>query len=138
MEPVESGGIDPQFPSGPWRGYYLYRNGPDRHRMDLRLRFAGGRIDGHGIDDIAPFEIHGSYDADTLDVTFIKVYPTHTVDYRGWRDTRGIWGTWSIGPHATGGFLIWPGETGEGAIERAQESLDAPAPAGFGPGANRS
>ncbi len=117
---------DTTFPSGPWLGYYTYGEARDRHRMDLDLRFRDGLVDGAGIDDIAPFRIRGHYDRDTLVVTWHKTYASHDVWYRGFREGRGIWGTWEIGSHSRGGFMIWPKGIGESHAEHAEAADDAP------------
>jgi len=49
------------------------------------------------------------------------------VYYRGFREGKGIWGTWEIGIFAHGGFHIWPkGEHDEEAMTAAAEA-SAPA-----------
>lgn len=102
------------FPSGPWTGFYTYSVAPGRHRMDLVLQFHEGRVTGQGSDDIGPFLISGSYDVKELEVTWWKTYPgSHRVWYRGFREGRGIWGTWEIPPSGKGGFRIWPKGIGE-------------------------
>ena len=42
---------------------------------------------------------------------------SHEVFYRGFREGKGIWGTWEIGGGlwGRGGFHIWPKAAGEGA-----------------------
>src|SRR5688572_13115284 len=60
---------DTLFPSGPWTGYYVHHHSPERHRMDLDLRFADGLVDGTGTDDVGRFVIRGHYDRETLVVT---------------------------------------------------------------------
>jgi hypothetical protein len=110
------------FPSGPWTGFYNYRGGGDRHRMDLSLTFTNARIVGVGNDDVGRFCISGGYDAITGDCFWTKDYVgSHTVHYRGFREGKGIWGLWEIF-FFTGGFHIWPldeehGETEQLAIE---------------------
>lgn len=116
------------FPSGPWTGFYTYRNPQDRHRMDLALTFAHGRLTGGGTDDVGPFTIRGGYDPGSLEVTWVKAYATHTVDYRGWREGKGIWGRWTIGAFASGGFMIWPQGQGATEAEVVREALEVEAP----------
>ncbi len=140
MKPEETVAADDTlFPSGPWMGYYLYGDARDRHRMDLDLRFREGFVDGTGIDDIAPFTIRGYYDARTFEVTWHKKYATHDVWYRGFREGRGIWGTWEIGEHSRGGFMIWPRGMGASETAHAETEADVPvdAVAPAGPGAPR-
>jgi hypothetical protein len=113
------------FPSGPWVGFYNYAPG-DRHGMDLHLTFANGVLTGDGIDDIARFLIRGRYDAAALECHWTKTYPgSHDVYYRGFREGKGIWGTWEIGPFAHGGFHIWPKGMAEGEHETAREAAPA-------------
>lgn len=111
------------FPSGPWTGFYNYRPGGTRHHMDLDLKFESGIVTGTGRDDVGRFFIDGVYNAETLECTWVKTYPgSHEVYYRGFREGRGIWGTWEINAHNHGGFHIWPRGAGanEPAIEQAQ------------------
>ena len=46
----------------------------------------------------------------------------HDVFYRGFREGKGIWGTWEISNLSHGGFHIWPRHAGEG--EKCSESLE--------------
>src|SRR3954465_14236231 len=106
---------DGPIPSGPWHGFYPYRVLTSRHRMDLRLDFKAGRINGDGIDDIGRFAIDGSYDPESLRCTWRKSYlGAHTVLYDGCYDMGSIYGGWTIPPASKGGFRIWPGARGEG------------------------
>jgi hypothetical protein len=120
---------EPLFPSGPWTGFYNYRPGT-RHRMDLHLTFANGLLNGDGSDDIGPFLIKGRYDEKTRECYWTKTYlGAHDVFYKGFREGKGIWGTWEITILDHGGFHIWPRRAGEGE-ERAetavkQEPVDA-------------
>ena len=45
--------------------------------------------------------------------------------YRGFREGKGIWGTWEITIQYHGGFHIWPlgEEEGERAYEEAEEEV---------------
>lgn len=77
--------------------------------MQLRLKFADSLVTGTGIDDIAPFHIRGTCDAVNLECYWLKTYPgSHDVAYRGFREGKGIWGTWNIRHLSQGGFHIWP------------------------------
>ena len=115
-----------QFPSGPWVGFYNYTP-RDRHRMDLHLEFAAGRISGDGNDDVGRFLIRGSYDTADGECYWTKTYPgAHDVFYRGFREGKGIWGTWEIGILAHGGFHIWP--KGEQDAETQVDSAETAAP----------
>ena len=118
---------DDLFPSGPWTGFYNYQPG-DRHRMDLHLTFANGQMTGDGNDDIGRFRIKGRYDATTRECHWTKSYlGAHDVFYRGFREGKGIWGTWEINVFARGGFHIWPKQAGEGEAEaeRQKEPVEA-------------
>jgi hypothetical protein len=110
------------FPSGPWVGFYNYRP-TDRHRMDLYLNFKSGAMTGDGNDDVGPFLIRGRYDADSHECYWTKTYlGAHDVFYRGFREGKGIWGTWAIGTDSHGGFHIWPrGLSNGGKEERSTE-----------------
>jgi hypothetical protein len=114
------------FPSGPWTGFYNYRPG-DRHRMDLRLTFANGNMNGDGVDDVGRFLIKGRYDAASRECYWTKSYlGAHDVFYRGFREGKGIWGTWEIAVHEHGGFHIWPRQAGEGEERAHKAALDEP------------
>ena len=105
---------DSLFPSGPWTGFYNYEPG-ERHRMDLELTFAHGTMTGNGRDTVGEFLIKGKYDATTLECYWTKRYiGAHDVFYRGFREGKGIWGTWEITIRDHGGFHIWPLEAGAG------------------------
>ena len=100
---------NPEFPSGPWTGFFNYEAGGQRHRMDLSLSFESGRIAGAGADGVGRFLIRGRYDAAARECWWTKTYPaSHDVAYHGFREGRGIWGTWEIAGTWRGGFHIWP------------------------------
>ena len=108
---------DELFPSGPWVGFYNYRPG-DRHRMDLDLAFANGNMSGEGNDDVGRFLIKGRYDPSGGECHWTKSYlGAHQVFYRGFREGKGIWGTWEISLFGHGGFKIWPRTAGEADIQ---------------------
>ncbi len=114
------------FPSGPWVGFYNYQPG-DRHRMDLNLTFAGGQMMGDGNDDIGRFHINGRYDAPTRECHWTKTYVgAHDVFYRGFREGKGIWGTWEIAQYSHGGFHIWPRAAGEGSADSESAAREQP------------
>ncbi len=116
----------PLFPSGPWTGFYNYQPG-DRHRMELQLEFANGSLTGDGIDDIGKFAIKGRYDTASAECYWTKTYlGRHDVFYRGFREGKGIWGTWEIGLFARGGFHIWPRRAGEGEADTEQAEVSEP------------
>jgi hypothetical protein len=101
------------YPSGPWVGFYNYQPG-DRHRMQLHLTFANGVMSGDGNDDIGRFLIKGRYDCSSAECYWTKSYlGSHDVFYRGFREGKGIWGTWEIGILNHGGFHIWPKQAGD-------------------------
>jgi hypothetical protein len=112
---------DELFPSGPWRGFYNYAPG-DRHRMDLQLTFAHGKLSGDGNDDVGVFTVKGQYNSAERECWWTKTYPgSHDVYYRGFREGKGIWGTWEISVFAQGGFHIWPRQAGEEEIDSATQ-----------------
>lgn len=80
---------------------------------------------GEGTDDIGAFLIKGRYDSATLECHWTKTYVgAHDVFYKGFREGKGIWGTWEIGLFGRGGFRIWPRGAGEGEeqSERVEQS----------------
>jgi hypothetical protein len=88
--------------------------------MDLLLTFANGNMSGDGVDDVGQFLIKGRYDAASRECYWTKTYVgAHDVFYRGFREGKGIWGTWEIAAWSHGGFHIWPRQAGEGE-ERAE------------------
>ena len=92
--------------------------------MDLSLTFANGSISGEGIDAIGRFNIKGRYDTENRECYWTKTYlGAHDVFYRGFREGKGIWGTWETGPHWHGGFHIWPRQ--EGDLEQVAASVPA-------------
>jgi len=93
--------------------------------MDLRLTFANGLLRGDGSDDVGRFLIKGRYDASTRECYWTKSYlGAHDVYYRGFREGKGIWGTWEITIRTHGGFHIWPRRAGEGE-EQTQVAAEA-------------
>jgi hypothetical protein len=115
------------FPSGPWTGFYNY-SPKDKHRMDLDLTFVSGRMTGVGNDNVGRFKIQGYYDAASLECSWTKSYiGAHSVFYRGFREGKGIWGTWEITLQTHGGFHIWPKQAGEGEGENITAEKEQPA-----------
>jgi hypothetical protein len=115
---------DGLFPSGQWVGYYNYPGLSRRYMMDLILEFADGRITGEGHDGIGAFVILGNYSTETRECSWDKTYVArHTVKYKGFRENKGIWGTWLISAFSNGGFHIWP--LSEGAALAATEAEDS-------------
>ena len=114
------------FPSGPWIGFYTYASPQDKHRQDFQLSFENGRMDGSGSDDIGFFILRGTYNEDSLEAKWLKTYPgSHDVDYRGFREGKGIYGQWTIGG-SSGGFMIWPKGKGDGMSESVGETVEEP------------
>ena len=118
---------DEDFPSGHWTGFFNYFNFPGKWRTDLRLDFIKGRMTGDGVDSVGPFIVAGSYDGVSRECHWTKTYvAAHDVFYTGFREGKGIWGTWEITENGTslrGGFQIWPVGSEEGdysAIEAEQ------------------
>ena len=67
-----------------------------------------------GSDDVGNFRIRGRYDPSAGECYWTKSYiRAHEVFYRGFREGKGIWGTWEITVRDHGGFHIWPRRTGE-------------------------
>ena len=82
--------------------------------MQLHLTFANGIISGDGNDDLGRFFIKGRFDSSQAECHWTKTYVgAHDVFYRGFREGKGIWGTWEIGNFAHGGFHIWPKRAGD-------------------------
>ena len=100
--------------------------------MELTLTFASGRLTGEGLDGIGPFAVKGGYDAVARECYWTKTYlGAHSVYYRGYREGKGIWGSWEINVRCHGGFHIWPRAEGLGeteAEENAEPVADAIAP----------
>jgi hypothetical protein len=83
-----------------------------------------GSISGDGIDDIAPFTIHGVFDTASNAASWTKAYlGMHSVEYRGLYDLRSICGTWIL-DRFTGNFWIWPDGIAEG--EQLEVELELP------------
>ena len=115
------------FPSGPWVGFYNY-SPKDKHHMDLNLAFAEGKVAGDGNDDVGRFIIKGQYDTAAVECSWTKTYlGGHDVAYRGFREDKGIWGTWEISLFAHGGFHIWPRQLGDGETQKAEAGKEEPA-----------
>lgn len=95
--------------------------------MELYLTFAGGRLSGDGTDDVGPFLIRGRYDSTSRECYWTKSYVgRHDVFYRGFREGKGIWGTWEITIQDHGGFHIWPRQVGAGEIQVESEEVNEP------------
>jgi len=95
------------FPSSPWTGFFQVSG--RRIPEDLELTFDGGVIRGSGWDRHGDFGIKGCYDLESREVRWTKKYATgRKVLYRGFREGRGIWGTWREDAQKHAGFLVWP------------------------------
>jgi hypothetical protein len=115
---------DSRFPSGKWIGFFLDRRIPGRHSMELTLTFSVGTMTGDGRDRVGTFTIDGKYEVADGKCEFVKRYvKAHAIDYRGFNEGKGIWGTWELrqlGFVFTGGFHIWP----EGMADPTQPVLE--------------
>jgi hypothetical protein len=115
---------DSRFPSGKWIGFFLDRRIPGRHSMELTLTFSAGTMTGDGRDRVGNFTIDGKYEVVDGKCEFVKRYvKAHAIDYRGFNEGKGIWGTWELrqlGFVFTGGFHIWP----EGMADPTQPVLE--------------
>ena len=98
--------------------------------MELQLTFSNGAMTGDGADDVGRFLIKGRYDAASRECYWTKTYlGAHDVFYRGFREGKGIWGTWEINIQYHGGFHIWPRQAGEGNAHAETAALVEPADA---------
>ena len=90
--------------------------------MDLVLEFRAGKMSGEGADGIGLFIISGNYSEETGECAWVKQYVgRHFVDYKGYREGKGIWGNWVVGA-GRGGFQIWPlSESGPVKVEKESE-----------------
>jgi hypothetical protein len=124
---------DPNFPSGPWTGFFLDRRIPGRHRTELGLTFKAGVMTGEGRDWVGLFTVRGKYDVVTGHCHWTKRYAgQHDVFYRGFNEGKGIWGAWEVrcpltAANATGGFHIWPEAMNDPTALRLHEEADVPA-----------
>jgi hypothetical protein len=127
---------DPNFPSGPWTGFFLQPQLPGKHRMDLHLTFQQGVMTGEGRDWVGAFLITGRYQVATGECHWTKRYlAKHDVFYKGFNEGKGIWGTWEIPPEqnygvaSRGGFHIWPEGMPDPSGDQLREEADIPAEA---------
>lgn len=114
-------------PSGPWTGYYLYGHSGLKHHMRLNLTFTSeGKIEGDGVDDIAPFIIDGRFNCATSEASWTKVYVgMHRVEYSGVYCRKTICGDWTL-MGFTGGFWIWHHSLAESEFAEEQKELEQP------------
>lgn len=126
---------DSRFPSGKWVGYFLQKEIPGKHAMELFLTFSAGTLTGEGRDLVGDFLLRGTYQLADGRCWWTKRYlGKHDVLYEGYNEGKGIWGTWEIAPEANlgiqlkGGFHIWPegmeGPTGSSLKEEAEVPAD--------------
>ena len=99
--------------------------------MALHLTFANGSMSGGGSDNVGRFLFKGRYDAGNGECYWTKSYlGAHDVFYRGFREGKGIWGTWEIGLNVAyrtrGGFHIWPRQAGEAENQAETEAQAEP------------
>jgi hypothetical protein len=120
---------DPRFPSGPWAGFFLQREVPGRHLMELRLTFRDGRLTGEGRDWVGPFTVDGRYSLADGKCQWVKQYVRrHRVFYQGYNEGKGIWGVWTLPPSYRGGFHIWPEGVGGPGGPALTEEAEPPVP----------
>lgn len=122
---------DPRFPSGKWAGFFTDKRLPGKHRMEMILTFAGGRVTGSGRDRVGKFTIDGTYQLTDGLCAWVKQYTgRHAVGYRGFNEGKGIWGKWELTDHGftfTGGFHIWPEGMSDPTVPRLEEEAEVPA-----------
>jgi hypothetical protein len=121
---------DPRFPSGPWTGFFLQREIPGRHQMELHLTFSHGGMTGEGRDWVGEFHVKGRYELGDGRCYWTKRYVgKHDVFYKGFNEGKGIWGAWEItstSPHLHGGFHIWPEGMSDPTFPELAEAMDLP------------
>ena len=117
---------DPRFPSGKWVGFFLDRRLPGKHQMEMALTFAAGKMTGSGRDRVGPFTFDGTYNVIDGKCEWVKAYVgSHSINYRGFNEGKGIWGTWDYST-VTGGFHIWPEGMADPTQPRLEEEADVP------------
>ena len=121
---------DSRFPSGPWTGFFLQPGTPERHWMELDLTFRDGLMAGAGRDRVGKFAISGRYHLDDGRAYWTKTYlRQHSIDYSGYNEGKGIWGTWDYQSNWRGGFLIWPVAMGDPTQQKLVAAEPIPAQA---------
>ena len=97
----------PEFDYAEWHGYWLQPGGPERHPMNLTLKFEAGRISGLGDDEVGMFLIDGVYDEKSMLCSWTKKYVAmHEVLYNGKIEGRTIQGRWALPRQWSGEFSI--------------------------------
>jgi hypothetical protein len=125
---------DPRFPSGPWTGFFLQREVPGRHMMELHLTFSEGELTGEGRDWVGAFIMRGKYSVMDGKCHWTKRYVgKHDVFYQGFNEGKGIWGRWEMTMFAGamnlhGGFHIWPEGMADPTQQHLTESAELPTP----------
>jgi hypothetical protein len=122
---------DPRFPSGKWVGFFLDRRLPGKHQMEMVLSFSAGKLTGTGRDRVGPFTFDGTYDVADGKCAWLKQYVgAHAINYRGFNEGKGIWGTWEYYSVVTGGFHIWPEGMADPTQPTLEEEADVPVEVG--------
>ena len=98
------------YPSGRWDGFWFQSRWGRQSMTAFTLRFVEGKVSGEGRDVVGRFTFSGIYNETTGAVRLVKQYVgRHMVLYTGQPDGEGsIQGTWTIGPHDSGSFLLRP------------------------------
>jgi hypothetical protein len=122
---------DSRFPSGPWTGFFLQKSQPGRHRMELRLTFRNGAMEGEGRDWVGRFVVRGRYSVADGRCHWSKRYlGAHDVFYQGYNEGKGIWGVWEMprepAHNRRGGFHIWPEGMHDPTGQHLTEEADVP------------
>jgi hypothetical protein len=125
---------DPRFPSGRWTGFFLQKELPGKHMMELNLSFSQGNMKGEGRDRVGDFVLTGKYTLNDGKCHWTKRYVgKHDVYYEGFNEGKGIWGVWQIPPSRgdagyRGGFNIWPEGMADPTNSSLHTALDLPTP----------
>lgn len=125
---------DPRFPSGRWTGFFLQKELPGKHMMELDLSFSQGVLKGEGRDRVGAFILTGKYSLADGKCHWTKRYiGKHDVFYDGFNEGKGIWGVWQIPPaHGDagyrGGFNIWPEGMADPTNSALKTAIDLPTP----------
>lgn len=100
--------------------------------MELNLTFQQGAITGEGRDRVGEFLIRGKYAVADGRCHWCKRYiGAHDIDYDGFNEGKGIWGTWellSVFEQARGGFHIWPEGMADPTGSHLAAEADLPTP----------
>src|SRR6266850_1545536 len=78
---------DPRFPSGRWIGFFLQKELPGKHMMELHLSFSQGNLKGEGRDRVGEFVLTGRYALTDGKCHWTKRYVgKHDVYYEGFNE----------------------------------------------------